>query len=434
LRIAHFVQRYPPALGGSEAYFQRLSRHLANRGHEVSVWTTNALDLDAFWSVHGRTLPAGESIDGGVTVKRFRCRRWPLRRYMLKLLSLFPGTTWKSMTMPCNPIAVSMWRAAGQSTEPVDIVHATAFPYAWPIVCAQRLALRMKAKFFITPFLHLGSPDVPNDPARRQYLAPHLQALLRHADGVFVQTPSERAAVRDIGIADGRIILQGMGVDPSECTGGDGVSVRRGWGIADDEVAVGHLANLSYEKGSVDLLLAAQEAWKQGAKFRIVLAGPSMPNFRRLWLMYPEKQRVTLAGVLTDQQKRDFFAAIDVFALPSKSDSFGLVLLEAWCNGKPNIAYRCGGIADVIRHEQDGLLVKCGPSDRVVLPNIKEFAVELARLVGDAQLRSRLGEEGRKRALREMKWPDKLAIVEQAYEGYLGGAMKAPVTWPQTLR
>ena len=40
-------------------------------------------------------------------------------------------------------------------------------------------------------------------------------------------------------------------------------------------------------------------------------------------------------GVLSERQKRDFFAGIDVFALPSRSDSFGLVLLEAWANGVP---------------------------------------------------------------------------------------------------
>ena len=53
LRVAHFVQRYPPSLGGSEAYFARLSRHLAAVGDQVTVFTTNALDLEAFWSRRG---------------------------------------------------------------------------------------------------------------------------------------------------------------------------------------------------------------------------------------------------------------------------------------------------------------------------------------------------------------------------------------------
>ena len=50
LRIAHFCHRYPPALGGSEAYFARLSSFCAAKGDAVDVWTTNAYDLDAFWN------------------------------------------------------------------------------------------------------------------------------------------------------------------------------------------------------------------------------------------------------------------------------------------------------------------------------------------------------------------------------------------------
>ena len=50
MHVAHFVQRYPPALGGSEAYFARLGDYLADHGDAVRVWTTTALDLEAFWT------------------------------------------------------------------------------------------------------------------------------------------------------------------------------------------------------------------------------------------------------------------------------------------------------------------------------------------------------------------------------------------------
>ena len=91
-----------------------------------------------------------------------------------------------------------------------------------------------------------------------------------------------------------------------------------------------------------------------------MLAGPEMPNFRRHIAACGFPPSIRQLGVLTDEQKRDFFAGIDLFALPSRSDSFGLVLLEAWANGLPNLAYRAGGIAGVIRHGEDGLLVRCG--------------------------------------------------------------------------
>src|SRR5947208_2834288 len=54
MRVAHFVQRYPPALGGSEAYFARLGRHLAAAGDVVTVFTTTAVDLEGFWTTRGR--------------------------------------------------------------------------------------------------------------------------------------------------------------------------------------------------------------------------------------------------------------------------------------------------------------------------------------------------------------------------------------------
>ena len=69
-----------------------------------------------------------------------------------------------------------------------------------------------------------------------------------------------------------------------------------------------------------------------------------MPNFRRFWGGYGQAGRVRRLGVLDEKQKRDFFAGIDMFALPSRSDSFGIVFLEAWANGVPNIGYRAGGI------------------------------------------------------------------------------------------
>src|SRR6476661_4533196 len=106
MSVAHFIQRYPPALGGSEAYFQRLSRYLAGRGDDVTVWTSAALDLEAFWSPRGRCLAAGESVEGRVRVRRYPLWRMTGRRYLLKPLSLLPHRLWQCLTLPCNPVAV----------------------------------------------------------------------------------------------------------------------------------------------------------------------------------------------------------------------------------------------------------------------------------------------------------------------------------------
>ena len=405
MHVAQFVHRYPPAVGGAEAYFARLAAYHAGHGDDVTVWTTTAVELEAMWHRGRRETPGGfsPSRPGGedkTKIRRYRPLRFPGRRYVLKALTFVPVRPWQAAVAPCNPVCPRMWRDAGRYTGPLDAVHGTAFPYAFPILCGLRLARCRGVPFLLTPFLHLGDPADPRDRTRRQYTSGPLRWLLRQADRVFVQTPSEQRVAVELGVPESRVVLQGLGVDATECTGGDRDAARTAWRVPPGEVVVGHLANLSEEKGTVDLLRATA-----GLPVRLVLAGPAMPNFERFWVSFPEKHRVTRLGVLTDVQKRDFFAGIDVFALPSRTDSFGLVLLEAWANGKPVVAYWAGGPADLVRDGTDGHLARCG--------DVAELTERLRMLAEDTETRMRFGEAGRERVASEFRWSDKLRLVRE---------------------
>lgn len=397
MQIAQFIHRYPPALGGSEQYFARLASYLTAQGDRVTTWTTTAVDLEALWKSGYEELPETRETE----LRRYRPWQFPGRRYLLKALSLIPVLRWQCLTLPSSPFCPAMWRDAGRDATPLDAVHAGAFPYSFPIICGLRLARRHQVPFFLTPFFHLGDSENPRDPTRRQYSQSALRWLLRQADGVFVQTPSELSAVKQLGVAEDRLILQGLGVDPSECTGGDRQKARARWGVSPEDVVVGHLANLSEEKGSCDLVRTLRIGLP--AQVRLVLAGPRMPNFHRCLQGVSDSPRLILTGPLSDTEKRDFFAGIDLFALPSRSDSFGLVLLESWANGKPVIAYRAGGPADLVHHEHDGMLVRCGA--------IAELASILSRLSQQPERCRRLGQHGLQRIPKEFSWPEKLRLV-----------------------
>lgn len=392
MHLVGIVQRYPPAHGGSEAYFARLSRWLAARGHHVHVATTTARDLTAFWDRRAAIVPAGVTVEDGVTVERHPLWHVPLQRWLLRALSLIPVPAWQGWVVSCNPLSWSLRRWAMTYDGPIDVVHATAFPYAWPLRCALLLARRRKVPFALTPFLHLGDLDDPANRVRRSFTKPAFLDIAREADMLFVQTPQERDAFRAHGIADERLVLQGLGVDLPECTGGDRADWRARHGFAPSDVVVGHLANLSAEKGSNDLVHAAD-----GLPLKLALAGPAMPNFR-------PAPSVRVLGEVTPAEKRDFFAGIDVFALPSVVDSFGLVLLEAMSNGVSCVGYNAGGIPGVITDGNDGLVVPC---------RVAALREALARLAGDADLRRRLGNAGRAKAAAS-GWDGKLQIVEAA--------------------
>lgn len=392
MHIAHFVPRTPPALGGSEAYFERLRRFHEAHGDTVTTWTTTAIDLEAFWKSGGREAEPGPH--------RYRPWRFPLRRYLLKAASLIPYAPLQAATLPASPLCPRMWWDAGRFADPLGAVHATAFPYAFPILCARRLAKRCRVPFLLTPFLHVGDQSDPTDRTKRQYTSRPLRWLLTEADAVFVQTEMEANVVRDCGVPAAKIVLQGLGVDPAECTDGERTAARQRWGVAEGDFVVGHLANNSIEKGTVDLL----KAWQPKHDRALVLAGPAMPNFESFWQTYPQQSSIRRLGVLDESEKRDFFAGIDAFALPSRSDSFGLVLLEAWANRKPVIVYCAGGPGEIVRDGVDGLVTVCRPD---------ALADAIAKLAGDPTLRRRMGDAGFDRATTDFRWADKLEIVRR---------------------
>jgi glycosyltransferase involved in cell wall biosynthesis len=287
-----------------------------------------------------------------------------------------------------------MWRAVQNYDGPLDAVHAVAFPYGFPLACAWALAKRRKVPFLLTPFLHWGDPTNPKDRTRRQYTQPVLRWLLNQADHVFVQTQAEWNLANQLGVSDNRLTLQGLGVDSAECTGGDRAKARAEWGVTDDTLVVGHLANLSIAKGSHALLVCLEKM--PNCKF--VLAGPAMADFESWWRFVKDDPNIIRLGELTEDQKKDFFAGIDVFSLPSMTDSYGLVLLEAWTNGKPVVCFRAGGPGELVRHGVDGLLVPPG--------DMNQLTTALQRTT------PAMGEAGRVRVLNDHRWPDKLQKVE----------------------
>jgi glycosyltransferase involved in cell wall biosynthesis len=98
-----------------------------------------------------------------------------------------------------------------------------------------------------------------------------------------------------------------------------------------------------------------------------------------------------------------FYAALDVFAMPSRTDSFGIVFLEAWANAKPVVAAAAGGVPEVVEHEKTGLLIPFGDVDAL--------AQVIQSLLDDPAMRKRLGQAGKARVTRGYTWNDRFATL-----------------------
>jgi glycosyltransferase involved in cell wall biosynthesis len=408
-RIVHVFPRYAPARGGAELFFVKISEALAAHGHDVSVWTTDTLAVPGFTAPTGSRLPRDEEING-VRVRRFPIRYLPAQRYLRTAAHWLPfGTRWKSDTLRWTPWVPSLTHAASTTREPVSIVHASSLPYSSFLYAGVALAAATRSRLIMSPFTHVAPPGAAGAVMRRAYLSPLNVGLMSRADRVFVQTAYERDALQKAGVSTTKTIV-GLGVDPRECSGGDRGRARRQWQVADDEVIVGHLANKSWDKGTVDLIDAAERLWDAGVPFRLVLAGPEMRSFQERWSRVRHSNRIVRLGELSDDERKDLFAAVDVYALPSYVESFGLSPLEAGLNGAAVVAYDHGGPGQIFRHEETALLAAVG--------NVEALARHLERLVRDSSERRRLG-QGAAGVATSYSWQRVIDLVIAEYESLM---------------
>lgn len=182
-----------------------------------------------------------------------------------------------------------------------------------------------------------------------------------------------------------RISVQHNSVRPSSpAAAADVQALKTRLGIADDERVVLSVGRLSREKAHSDLLAAyklfAEQNPAISSKLIIVGDGPEREKLESTAAAEGLKDRVIFAGQVRDVQP--FYAAADVFVLPSHSEGSPNVLLEAMAAGVPIVATNVGGVPEVVENGETALLVPA--KDRPAL------ASGLAQILNDKNLAGRL--------------------------------------------
>ncbi|HEX2914663.1 MAG TPA: glycosyltransferase family 4 protein [Chloroflexia bacterium] len=420
----HVNPRYFPYIGGSEYYMQQLAERLAaaESASNVAVYTTNAWDLEHFWSNGKRTIETEREILNGVHIRRFPVQRFPLVSPlfypgMRRLLSIISETPVPDMlALPLlnqlcrtTPLVPALTRSLRKDGMRYDLVHAANAPLDSMIRAAFEYSRRVDAAFVLTPFVHLGEPT--NKDVRRFYTMRHQLEWMKQANAVFTMTSLERDFLAEKGVPESKMHIIGVGVVPEEISGGDGPGFRQKHAI--EGPLVFFQGTAAYDKGAHHTVQAMQKLWQQGFEATLVIAGPVMTHFQRYYDELPPeiKKNIRFLGFISPQEKRDLFAAGDLFVMPSRTDSFGIVYLEAWLCGKPVIGARAGGVPAVISDEVDGLLVNFGAVD--------DLAAKIKLLLEDRALADRMGQSGYEKVLANYTWPVVFGHVQRIYRQIL---------------
>jgi len=283
--------------------------------------------------------------------------------------------------------------------ERVDVVHAGGFgPYLYATPAAKLARCGM---------IYGDHGDLAALEHRARIRAA-VRALAPMTNELYaVSEAGRRCLARLSGRPAARIALVPNGVDTERFRPQDPAPARRRLGLEADAFVVGFVGRLAPIKNLGALFRALPRVHEAvpGLAAVLVGAGPEEGAVRRLASASPVADRVLLLGERRDVP--ELLAAMSVFVLTSHSEAHPVALVEAMAAGLPAVAPRVGGLPEVVRDGETGLLFAPNRPD--------ELAEHLIRLARSGPFRRRLAENARRVACRECSIQTAVARHEALY-------------------
>jgi glycosyltransferase involved in cell wall biosynthesis len=179
-------------------------------------------------------------------------------------------------------------------------------------------------------------------------------------------------------------------------------------------VTFGYMGRFVEIKNLPLLLQAFARACAAGCHAKLVLAGGG--QLQRSLVQLTADLGITDRVTFTGWRRRleEFYESVDVIVLSSRNEGTPVALIEAMAAGRAILATRVGGVPDVVRHEETGLLVESEDLDAM--------SDAIGRLAGDGDLRSRLGDAARRDVAARYPAERLVEDVRGLYEGALRSA------------
>lgn len=354
LRIAMFTNNYLPFIGGVPISIERLRRGLAQRGNSVLIVAPRYPDSDT----------------DDAAVVRVRALL-PLDRHReFRLANIFSlRMFWQVYRFRPNIIHVH---------HPFWLGSAGLFlgrRLGVPVVYTYHTRLEHYAHYVPLPgplFRNLVSHAI-------------VRRFANRCDGIIVPTESAEDYLRTIGVRR-RILVQATGIDIEKYRAVSEATIRQlraDYAPRGERILIS-ISRLSREK-NIDFLLDAIHILKaNGAPpFRLLIIGDG-PEQQRLEARIRElalADCVSLLGAIAPEQVPAYCRIGDIFLFASRSETQGMVILEAMAAGMPVVAVRSSGIDDIVDNGINGFKT---PPDKT------RWCARIEQLISDSALRERL--------------------------------------------
>ena len=384
--------------GGLNVYVRELARELAQRGHQVDVFTRRS-DADA---------PAVVPFADG-SVGRAR----------LMHIDAGPPQYIEKEALPPYVDAFAEGVAAFGSREGAS--YDFVYSHYWLSGLAGEMLRKRWGVPHIAMFHTLGEVKSRSRMTERESderIAAE-GTIAREASRIVVSSRDEQELlVRHYGASAERIAVVPCGVNLDLFQPVQKDDARSRLGLRDDDRILLFVGRIEPLKG-VDILLgAAAQVEAESDCFVLVIGGDStaqdgeMAHLRLLASELGISERVNFLGAVDHEKLPLFYSAADVCVVPSFYESFGLVALEAMACGTPVVASRVGGLTATVRDGETGYLIpwRCP----------EPFAERIELLLGNEQLRRAFGSASRE-AVEHFRWANVAESVLGLYGELIEG-------------
>lgn len=257
------------------------------------------------------------------------------------------------------------------------------------------------------------------EPPRRRRIE---QKVLQRSDALIAESPASRHhMLQEYGVEPEKVQIIPGGVDAAVFYPRDRQLARQALGLDVESPVLLFVGRLQPLKGIDTLLRAAYIVRQQHALLQVLVVGGGLDaqdehEAQELQRLHALSERLGLARQVQfiKAQPQDilaqYYAAADVFVMPSHYESFGIVVVEAMACGIPVVASDVGGLASSVQQGTTGFLVPDG--------DWQAFARAILHLLASPVLRHTFGQAGRQRA-QAFTWPRIVAHTVQLYRRLL---------------
>lgn len=372
LNVAVVVPLYKrDAPGGAEAHAGGLARAFIDAGHKATLLATRT-DSMLSWD---NALPESETI-AGIPVRRFAVDTLDAAEHHAigHRVVTRDELDWSDQTrwMATNIRSTQLEDHLKNKGESYDAIIFIPYLYGTTFWGSQAAPERS----YLVPCFH----DEPHA------YVPILRQMIGWMAGVFYNTHAEKR------LAETSLSMRNR-VSPVT---GEGVAIRRGDATGFrkrfqfEGPFILYVGRMQREKNIPELIaFHAEMVRTTGRKIPLLMAGKGD-------VKVVDGDGVRYLGFITENEKRDAFAACSAFVLPSTKESFSIVMMEAWGQGRPVIAHAG---CNVSREH----IFTCGGG--LLYDDAKGYAEAVIRLVDDEPTATVMGGKGRDYVTASFSWP-----------------------------